>query len=282
MILTAFDIARALEQAEALQLRRQVEAWGRLAGRSARVIEVCGGVAAFTDPAFGRKLNHATGLGLGVPIDAGSVAGLEADCAAAGVATEIDLCPHVEAGTLALLAARGYAVSAFSNTFVLPLSEAGAAPAMSDAIEIVDDRAEIERLFVAASVAGFSVQAQSRPVELLEALARAALARADTSLFVARSAGVVVGSAGMSLLETSAGVVAHFYIASTLPASRGRGVQTALLQARLAAARRAGAALAQVTVRPANVSARNTERAGFRLAYTKSTFARPVAARAAR
>jgi hypothetical protein len=58
------------------------------------------------------------------------------------------------------------------------------------------------------------------------------------------------------------------------------GVQRALLECRLAAARQRGAVFASVTARPLTASARNTERAGFRLAYTKSSVSRAAPARA--
>jgi len=264
--LTGPELAHAFEQAEALHLQRQVDTYGRITGRAARTLSVCGGVAAFTDPAFGRKLNHVTGFAMGVAVDAAALAALEAGYAALGLGTEVDLCPHAHASAAPALGARGYVLDAFSNTYARRLDDIDVdADVNADAVE---------RDFVAASVAGFSVQAQQRPRALLEALAQVALARADTQLFVARLDGAVAGSAGMSVLDTQAGPIAHLYIASTLPVARGRGVQSALLRARLARARRLGCVLAQVTVRTANVSARNTERAGFALAYTKATLAR--------
>jgi GNAT superfamily N-acetyltransferase len=173
---------------------------------------------------------------------------------------------------MALLGRRGYVVNAFSNTYARTVDEVrdGAAPG----IEILRG-GDAQALFVEASVAGFSLQAQQRPRELLAALARIAHAREDTSMFVARIDGRVAGSAGLSVMETPRGRVGELYIASTLPAFRGGGVQTALLQARLAAARDAGCTLVFVGARPANTSARNVERAGFGLAFTKATFARP-------
>ena len=65
------------------------------------------------------------------------------------------------------------------------------------------------------------------------------------------------------------GGVAEFGGASTRPAFRRRGVQTALLHARMDAAREAGCDLALVVTAPGEESQRNVERAGFRLAYTK-------------
>jgi GNAT superfamily N-acetyltransferase len=56
--------------------------------------------------------------------------------------------------------------------------------------------------------------------------------------------------------------------AGTLPAERRRGVQAALLQARLADAAARGCDLAIITVQP--VSQRNVQRHGFELLYTRA------------
>ena len=276
MVLTSPRVASILEAAEAWHLRVQVDTWRGLGASDAHVLEVGGGVAAFTEALFGRKLNHVTGLGMAGAVDEDAFARLEAAYAERGLGVEIDLCPHVDPGLLPLLARRGYAVNAFSNTYARTLVDVPGA-AISASIEILQG-ADAAALFVEASVAGFSLQAQQRPRELLVALARIAQAREDTSLFVARVDGQAAGSAGLGVMDTPLGRVGELYIASTLPAFRGRGVQAALLQARLAAARAAGCALVFVGARPANTSARNTERVGFGLAFTKATFARPFAA----
>lgn len=61
------------------------------------------------------------------------------------------------------------------------------------------------------------------------------------------------------------GDVAVFGGASTLPAHRGRGAQSRLLQHRLWAAAEAGCVFAVATARPESVSAANLRRAGFRI-----------------
>ena len=275
MVLTSPDVAAAIELAEAGHLRLQVETWRALGAKDARVVEIAGGVAAFTERLFARKLNHVTGIGMQGAIDPDVLGQVESAYAAQGLGTEIDLCPHAVPGLLRLLATRGYAVNAFSNTYARTLDDV-AGRIGDDGIEILAGT-QADALFVDASVSGFSVQAENRPRELLDALARIARARDDTSLFVARIDGHIVGSAGLSVAETPLGPIGELYIASTLPGFRGRGVQTALLRARLVAAKSAGCALAVVMARPANTSARNTERAGFSLAFTKATFAKPFA-----
>jgi GNAT superfamily N-acetyltransferase len=91
--------------------------------------------------------------------------------------------------------------------------------------------------------------------------------KTDTQLFVAWLNGQPVGGGA---LETHDGVAA-LMAAGTLPAYRNRGIHTALLHARLAAAAEGGCDLAMVHTRPGAVSQRNVLRAGFQLAYTVNT-----------
>ena len=79
--------------------------------------------------------------------------------------------------------------------------------------------------------------------------------------------------AGTAALSVTQGVAA-FYGTSTLPEFRGRGVQAALLAARLHLAAEAGADLASVFVTPGSGSERNVRRAGFRVAGVRLTFTR--------
>ena len=273
MVLTSPSVAAAIESAEAHHLRRQVDTWRRLGASDAHVVEIAGGVAAFTERLFGRKLNHVTGLGLHGAVDPGALARLESAYAAQGLGTEIDLCPHAAPGLLPLLAERGYGSTRSAIRMQEPWTTSSTAATTSRSSRAGRRRAHSSRPASPAS----ALQAENRPRDLLAALARIAHAR-DGHVAVRRPRRrPVAGSAGLSVAETALGRVGELYIASTLPEFRGRGVQTALLQARLVAAKAAGCALAVVMARPANTSARNTERAGFRLAFTKATFARPVA-----
>jgi GNAT superfamily N-acetyltransferase len=79
--------------------------------------------------------------------------------------------------------------------------------------------------------------------------------------------------AGAAAVAIRRGLTALF-TASTRVAFRGRGVQTALLQARLALAAAMGCDLAVVQTKPGSASQRNVERVGFCLAYTKVTMVR--------
>jgi GNAT superfamily N-acetyltransferase len=84
-------------------------------------------------------------------------------------------------------------------------------------------------------------------------------------LFVAEVDGVAAAAGALAL-----GEVANLANASTLPQFRGRGLQSALIRARIAAA--AGAELVCAGASWASQSQRNLERAGLRIAYTKTTW----------
>jgi GNAT superfamily N-acetyltransferase len=64
--------------------------------------------------------------------------------------------------------------------------------------------------------------------------------------------------------------VAQFAGAATAPAYRRRGVQTALLAARLADAAAAGCDIAVVTTQPGSRSQQNVQGRGFELLYTRA------------
>lgn len=64
--------------------------------------------------------------------------------------------------------------------------------------------------------------------------------------------------------------------AATVPAFRKRGVQAALLHARLTHARSLGCTMATVSAIPGNGSCRNIERAGFSFAYTATIMTHPA------
>ena len=81
-----------------------------------------------------------------------------------------------------------------------------------------------------------------------------------------RSDGEAVGEAAMRI----DGDLAQLAGAGTLPAARGRGVQKALLQRRLADAAAAGCTLSVVTTAPGTRSQDNAMRRSFELLYTRA------------
>lgn len=86
-------------------------------------------------------------------------------------------------------------------------------------------------------------------------------------LYLAEVDGVPAAAGALVL-----GEVANLANASTLPEFRGRGLQSALIRARMNAAAAAGAELVCSGAAWASQSQRNLERAGLRIAYTKTTW----------
>lgn len=258
-VITSPAMAARLEALEALNLRRQIEALVP-EGRH-RWEAIPGGTAGFCQITPDRKLNHVVGFGMAGRVDEALLIHLEQAYTRIGAKPEIDLCPHADASALDVLAGRGWRVSAFSGTFALVLRGDEAAATGEVEMRPVED----EAAFIAMSADGF---AGPRPRELLEALARSALRRDDVRTYVAWADGKPVGTCALAVM----GKDGHLFLASTLPEARGRGVQAAMISQRIADAARAGVEVLTITVRPGNVSARNTERAGFALAYTKTMF----------
>jgi GNAT superfamily N-acetyltransferase len=94
--------------------------------------------------------------------------------------------------------------------------------------------------------------------------------KTSTRCFIAWIGGEPAGGGALAMHDG----VAICFSTSIHPIFRRMGAQTALLHARLHAARRAGCDLALVQTTPGGASQRNVEKAGFHLAYTRVTLIR--------
>jgi GNAT superfamily N-acetyltransferase len=86
------------------------------------------------------------------------------------------------------------------------------------------------------------------------------------SIFLARRQQAVAGGASLRVADG----VAILCGAATRPDHRRRGVQTALLGARLALAARQACDVAVLTTQPGSKSQENAQRQGFSLLYTRA------------
>jgi GNAT superfamily N-acetyltransferase len=92
-----------------------------------------------------------------------------------------------------------------------------------------------------------------------------AFTRQSTVNFIASADGRQAATGSLCLYED----VALFGGASTVPEMRRRGLQAALLTARMNYAYEGGYQLAMMVTAAGSQSQRNAERAGFRVAYTR-------------
>lgn len=269
MLLTSQEMACRLEEVDTIHITRQIEACAQIFpdNKCVAVTITNGGVAAITVPSFGRKLNRIVGYGTNGPVPETELVVIEDLFAKHGLNTEIHLCPLTDLSALSVLTTRGYVVDGFLNAYVRVLTDEDLNPRATEGVTVSRMASSEADNFPALSKAGY-LDGGRAPL-LLETFARIAVMREDTTLYAATIDGKVAGTAAMAIIETKRGFVAHMYVDSTLPEYRGRGVQLALLRARLADAKKRGVEVASVAARPSSGSCRNIERVEFSLAYTK-------------
>jgi len=238
------------------------------------VLPVSGGLAVYAGPAS--PVNKLIGLGFDAPLDLASLADVEREWRDRGEPVRIELSILADATAGPALSERGYRLHGFENVLGLPL-ESPAASAPDAAIETLDDADP--RLWTDIAVAAFldldgtgsvaddALSRDQLEQELLDYAEVPGLQR-----YLAKIDGKPVGEAALRLDADSG--LAQFAGSGTLPAFRGRGVQKALVQRRLADARAAGCDLAVVTTAPGTRSQENVMRRGFVLLYTRAILVR--------
>jgi len=253
------ELARLIE-------RKQALAAVELASESQRLAD---GWLSFGGP--GAYVNKACGLGLERPITDAELEELVAFFTSRGVEPRVELCPFAHPSYVAGLSQRGFVLQQFVNVLfrkLPPASEPLMLPATPEGVTIerVDpsDEAAVRR-YVEVAESGFLPEGEQVVPELFMNLGLKAARRPSQDSFVARVGEELVGAAGC---ETRDGATALFGT-SVRPAWRRRGIQQALIAARLTRARERGSHLATVMSSPGIPTERNAARLGFTMAYTR-------------
>ena len=271
MLFASEALAARIERAECRLLIDGTEAAAaRRGGDDAYVHELAGGVATFSTP--GSPLNKLAGLGFQGPPDAAELERVEAAFAARGAPLQVELSTLAEPATGELLTQRGYRLVGFEDVLGRPLADV-APTTCASSIDVTASRAEDADEWIRLVVDGFAhpdaqgvPSHESFPREIVtEALKDMAAARGFLR-YLARRDGVSAGGASMRLCDG----VAQLCGAATLPEHRRRGVQSALLAARLEHARGEGCDVAVVTTQPGSKSHENVQRQGFELCYSRA------------
>lgn len=263
-------MAGRIERAEAQLIAKAGEAARRRGGDAAGfVLPVAGGVASFAEE--GSPFNKVAGLGFGGVLSAAALDELERAFAALGAPVQIELAHLAGSAIGALLTGRGYRLVSFEN--VLGLSLAAEPERVTPAGVEVRPSGDGEFGPWLDVVADAVAHPDTQGVPSHEEFPREVVVRAERDLaaagavrYAALRDGVIVGGASFRLAEG----IAQLTGAATAPAHRRRGVQTALLSARLADAAAAGCGIAVVTTQPASKSQQNVQRRGFELLYTRA------------
>jgi GNAT superfamily N-acetyltransferase len=291
MLVPTTELAARIEQAEC----RLVADCTRSAARRRPHVEtlvqpIAGGVATFAGP--GSPLDKLAGLGFqGAPRPPGQLAAeLAAELAAIeqvfarhGSPLQVELSSLADPSIGRLLTTRGYVLMGFEDVLgrtLTPDEPHSAGLAAPTEIQISRSEPDELPLWLDTVVSGFATP-DTQGVASHEDFPRDALAEAIGDMasaagfvrHMARRHGQPAGGASLRMSEG----VAQLCGAATLPAHRRRGVQTALLETRLAEAAKAGCDLAVVTTLPGSKSQHNVQRRGFSLLYTRAILVREPA-----
>jgi len=263
MLLVDLALARRLELAHAWRGVEYARAQGTLhPDVPVRIEPVGGGYAIYAG--YGSPLNRAAGLGLHGPVVKTDLQSIEQFYASCGAPPRVDLCPLADPSLLPMLELGGYRLEKFHSVLVRALSEDVVPVPLPAEIRISKAGPTEAELWITTVAQGFGDQ-ESPAQETLDLLAPNFYSTNGTCFFAWMN-GQPAGGGAIYIHEG----VAEVGSTSTRPAFRRRGVQTALLQAQLVAAREQGCDLALTITTPGSDSQRNMERAGFRLAYTKA------------
>lgn len=216
--------------------------------------------------------NKLIGLGFdGLP-DAAELDTIERGHAARRARLQVELATLADPAVGRLLTSRGYRLIGFENVLARRLDQVATAAAEGIGIVEVDADSSarwittVTEAFLQADVFDGPASHESFDRATLERTYQYFAAVPGASRLLARLDGEVAGGASLFMHEHTALLCG----AATLPASRRRGVQSALLQARLTRAREAGCEMAVVTTQPGSKSQENVQRAGFELIYSRA------------
>lgn len=276
-----FALARRIERAEAQLMAAAAEAARlRRGGDAGFVMRVADGVATFAED--GSPFNKIAGLGFdGVP-DATALDEIERAFAARGAPVQAEVSALADPAVGVLLTARGYRLESFEN--VLGLALDGVYERVTPpGIDVRVARSEELDAWLDVVADGFA-HPDGQGVPSHEDFPREVLVNAERDFatagvvpYIARYDGTVAGGGSLRVADG----IAQLTGAATAPAHRRRGVQTALLSARLADAAAAGCDIAVVTTQPGSRSQQNVQRQGFHLLYTRAVLVRGVPPRGA-
>lgn len=257
------DLARRLERTEAVSNAGFVEARAEaFPDVGAKWIEVAGAYAMFDGP--GSPVTQTFGLGVFEPLTVEHFDQFEQFFFERGADTFHEVCPLADPSTFALLSERGYKPIEFSNVLYQPISvDLQLDAPRNEHIKVrLTGKDEID-LWADTVFEGWSEFTEV--ADFLRDLGRVQ-ARSKSLSFLAELDGKPIAGGALAIV----GDVALLAGASTIPSARRQGAQLALLEERLRYGAAHGCTVAMMVTQPGSGSQRNSERHGFRIAYTRT------------
>jgi GNAT superfamily N-acetyltransferase len=256
------DLSQRLERAEGFSCAQYaVTRLRQFPDSGAEWIE-CGGAYAVFD-GVDSPCTQTFGLGLFEELTDSTLDTIEAFFRHHAAPVQHEVSPFAGIPALELLCKRGYSPIELSSVLYQPVSQPAEPQLGSTSVRITGP--EEAHLWSRISALGW---AHDHPelTDFLESFGAITAARDHTVCFLAESNGEP-GAAGVLSIHQG---VAIFGGASTVPGLRRRGLQSALLEARMRYAFHHGCDLAMMVALPGSESQRNAERKGFQIAYTRT------------
>jgi GNAT superfamily N-acetyltransferase len=221
----------------------------------------CGGAYAVFDTVES-PVTQTFGLGLFEPLTPATLDTIERFFRDRSAPVMHEVSPLAGVPTYDLLCARNYRPMEISNILYRPIEPDSSMLPPNISVRVVGpDEGKLWMKINARGWASLHPEYQDFFLQMGEIVC----AREGSFCFLAEVEGEVGAAGALSIYDG----VALFGGATTVPELRRRGLQSALLQARLRYAHEHGCDLAMIAAEPGGESQRNAERRGFRVAYTR-------------
>jgi GNAT superfamily N-acetyltransferase len=262
MPLVDLSLAKRLERSEGFACAQYAAARRRLFPQSGAEWIECAGTYAVFD-GVDSPITQTFGLGIFEPATPSVLDTIETFFRERGAPVFHEVSPFAGVETLQMLCSRKYRPIEISNVLYREVERPRSEPVAG--IHVHPTAAEEAQLWADINAKAW---AHSHPelYGFLSELGAISAVREGTVCFLAELEGKPSAAGALCLYQG----VALFAGAATLPESRRRGLQSALLEARMRYAVEHGCDLAMVGALPGSESQRNAERNGFHVAYTRT------------
>ena len=254
-------LARRLEITEGYACSQFAAARSRMHPGSTSAWTECGG-ALLTFDGIEAPTTQSFGLGIFAELTPSLLAEAEGFFFARGSAAMHEICPLAGPAAIHLLCERGYRPIEISNVLFRPIEEPASPSQASVFVRLIGPGDSL--VWTEVSTRGWTHE-HPELEDFVRQMGELIVSREGSACFLAGidgrpgAAGVVVTHNGVALLAGAA----------TVPELRRRGLQRALLEARLRYAWECGCDLAMMVAEAGSNSQRNAERQGFHIAYTR-------------
>ncbi|MGA2166794.1 MAG: GNAT family N-acetyltransferase [Terracidiphilus sp.] len=262
MTFSDLALSKRLERAEGFAGAQYAEARRRQFPASGAEWMECGGAFVVFD-GVSSPCTQTFGLGLFEELSPATLDTIEGFFLDRGAPVLHEVSPFAGVAALEMLCRRGYRPVELSSVLYRPVLHPAAAVQANVTVRVTGP--EEADLWSNISARGWAHE-HPELMEFLLQLGAVTAARDKTACFLAEVDGLA-GAAGVLSMHEG---IALFGGSATVPELRRRGLQTALLEARMRYAFDHRCDLAMMVALPGSDSQRNAERKGFQIAYTRT------------